>query len=265
MPPEETEMLEAIAAPRQFALLDLLKRNREAFLDRHGSADDFYARMYSGTTYALWTVSAPAIARHCHGLVLDAGSGRGGWRAAIERTGSTYHSIELAPRGGHQPTWMGDVTGMTDVPAEQFDTIVCQQVLEHVRHPRRALREIYRTIKPGGKVVLSAPHLSRRHELPHDYYRYTQEGLTALFRDEGFEPLEVLPYGGILTFLHHQVSTLFLGIFTGVPVLGKMLIALNAPFSWLFDRLDPLIDRGRLFPLGVLVVARRGDTRRITA
>jgi len=53
------------------------------------------------------------------------------------------------------------------------------------------------------------------------------------------------------------VSTIIPGLFAGVPVVGPALIALNAPVSWLCTRLDPVIDRARLLPLGVLVVAQK--------
>jgi SAM-dependent methyltransferase len=39
----------------------------------------------------------------------------------------------------------------------QFDLVITQDVLEHVFDPRRALREIARTLKPGGAHVFTVP------------------------------------------------------------------------------------------------------------
>jgi SAM-dependent methyltransferase len=38
-----------------------------------------------------------------------------------------------------------------------FDAVVCNHVLEHVVDDRRAMRELYRVIRPGGWAVLSVP------------------------------------------------------------------------------------------------------------
>lgn len=48
-------------------------------------------------------------------------------------------------------------------PDAVFDVVLCSDVLEHVFRPSHAVRELYRVVKPGGKVLLSTPvfsHLS---------------------------------------------------------------------------------------------------------
>ena len=87
----------------------------------------------------------------------------------IEQGARAYHSIDVGPRGDHEPTWTGDICDMAQVPDGAYDAVVCHQVLEHVREPQSAMDEMARVLKPGGRVVLSVPHLSRRHELPDDY------------------------------------------------------------------------------------------------
>ncbi len=240
-----------------FGFLPFLKRNQERFLDLHGRSANWRLVIFSATAYATWKAANPVMVRHCGGRVLDGGAGRGVFSKTILKTASAYESIDLAPRGGHRPTWTGDITEMPEVPAGRYDTVVCQQVLEHVSRPWRAVAEFRRVLKPGGKVIVSVPHLSRRHELPHDYFRYTQEGLVSLLKDTGYEILEVAPYGGILSFLHHQTSFIFPGLLTGIPILGTVALLLNAPFSWLFAMLDSAIDRASLIPLGVIAVARK--------
>ncbi len=198
--------------------------------------------------------------KHCRGLTLDAGSGHGAWREKILEIGCAYESIDVAPRGGNTPTWIADVTDMPDIPNNRYDTICCHHVLEHVRNPDRAMREFHRILRTEGTLILSVPHLSRRHELPHDYFRFTQEGVTALLEDAGFEIVEIGSYGGILSFLHHQTSFVFPGLLLGVPMIERLALIVNAPFSWLLPALDRLIDRGELMPLGILVVGRKPAT-----
>jgi methyltransferase family protein len=42
-------------------------------------------------------------------------------------------------------------------PNEAFDAVYASHVLEHVLDDRRAMREIYRTLKPGGWAILQVP------------------------------------------------------------------------------------------------------------
>ena len=49
-----------------------------------------------------------------------------------------------------------DVTGMTYGDG-QFDVVICNHVLEHVRDDATAMREIFRVLKPGGFAVLQVP------------------------------------------------------------------------------------------------------------
>jgi SAM-dependent methyltransferase len=238
-------------------LTQTLKRKRESFLDRHTEASDWSAKLFSATTYSLWRACREPMARHCVGLVLDAGSGRGSWRTIIQETASRYESIDIAPRAGDSPTWIGDVSNMPQVPDQRYDAIVCHQVLEHVRQPWRVLAEFHRVLRPGGTLVLSVPHLSRRHELPHDYLRFTPEGLSALLGDAGYEGIALHPYGGILSFLHHQTSFFFPGLVLGIPLLGSAATVLNALASWSLANIDSALDRRSLMPVGVLATARK--------
>jgi len=45
----------------------------------------------------------------------------------------------------------------------EFDCIICMEVLEHVPDYRAGLREMARTLKPGGRVLLSFPWLGGEH------------------------------------------------------------------------------------------------------
>jgi SAM-dependent methyltransferase len=234
-----------------------LKASRERFLDRHRDADDWRNRLFSGASLALWRVARPVTLAASRGRVLDAGSGRGSWRRVIVAGGGEYESIDVAPRGDDRPTWIGDVMAMPQVPGDRYDCVVSHQVLEHLPKPWLALAEFFRVLRPGGQVVISAPHLSRRHELPHDYFRFTQQGMGALLADAGFVDVAVQPVGGPLCFLHHQASCILPGVLSPVPVLGATLAAINAVPAWLSVHLDRVIDAGALLPMGVLATARR--------
>jgi SAM-dependent methyltransferase len=40
---------------------------------------------------------------------------------------------------------------------DQFEVVLCNHVLEHVREDEQAMREIFRVLKPGGFAVLQVP------------------------------------------------------------------------------------------------------------
>jgi ubiquinone/menaquinone biosynthesis C-methylase UbiE len=49
-----------------------------------------------------------------------------------------------------------DVTDI-EFPDNHFDVVYCSHVLEHVPDDRRALKEFYRVLKPGGWAMLQVP------------------------------------------------------------------------------------------------------------
>lgn len=234
-----------------------LKRARQRTLDARPSANDFTNIYFSGTTYALWKIAAKLTLEHVKGVALDAGSGRGGWREVIESAGAKRETLDIARKPGERLDWVADLTDMPQVASARFDSAVCHQVLEHVPRPHKALSEIVRVLKPGGVLILSVPHLSRLHELPHDYFRFTESGVRVLLEDAGLEIITLQAYGGILTFIHHQVSTLLLGVATLTGPLYPVFVTLNAPFSMLAAGLDRLTDRYGLAPNGYVAIARK--------
>jgi len=57
------------------------------------------------------------------------------------------------------------------------------EVLEHVKTPDLAIKELFRTLKPDAPLILSTPFIFPIHDAPHDYYRYTRYGLAHLLQD----------------------------------------------------------------------------------
>lgn len=72
-------------------------------------------------------------------------------------------------------------------PNNVYDTIITNQVLEHVFTPDEFLEEIYRVLKPGGSLILTVPFIWDEHEQPYDYARYSSFGLKSLLEKNGFD------------------------------------------------------------------------------
>ena len=63
----------------------------------------------------------------------------------------------------------------------EFDTVLCLSVLEHLEDPAKALLEIRRVLKLEGKIIISVPFMFPIHDAPGDYWRFTKFGLRKLF------------------------------------------------------------------------------------
>lgn len=80
--------------------------------------------------------------------------------------------------------------------AETFDTVLSNQMLEHVPRPQEVVSEMARVLRPGGRLILTAPHIWGVHEVPHDYYRFTPFGLRHLAEEAGLSDVEVRAMAG---------------------------------------------------------------------
>jgi SAM-dependent methyltransferase len=67
-----------------------------------------------------------------------------------------------------------------------FDFILSTQVLEHVGSPAIYLAECFRLLKPGGTLYITTHGTYPDHACPHDFYRWTTDGLTRDLVTAGF-------------------------------------------------------------------------------
>ena len=192
--------------------------------------------------------------------VLDAGAGETRHRALFPR--QHYIAIDLAVGDS---TWdygkldvLGDLTALPFADAV-FGAALNIVTLEHLREPAAALREMARTLEPGGKLFLVAPQEWEMHQTPHDFFRYTAHGLRHLLESAGFTAIVLQPAGGYFRLLSRRLLN-GLQFFSGGArwLLFVPAALVLVPCALLLPLLEPL-DSERNFTLGYLCTARRSS------
>ena len=137
---------------------------------------------------------------------------------------SDYKTMDYDARTGADV--VGDIHAIP-LKDESVDAIICSSVLEHVKDPIRAVLELKRVLKRGGKIFVYVPSIypyhARKGSYP-DYWRFFDDSL--LFMFEGFSKVELIKAGGYfktlsfffpmqhkLKFILHPVSTILDKIF----------------------------------------------------
>ena len=141
----------------------------------------------------------------------------------------------------------------------EFDTVILSDVLEHVPTPTLLWREMARILAPKGAVIMNVPFYYWLHDVPHDYYRYSEYALRRFVRENGLEVVVLETIGGspeiIADILAKHVSHL--------PVLGGYLAAAIQTVTFLSLNVRPVRKlsqkTSRGFPFGYFLVAEKAN------
>ncbi|OZB57547.1 MAG: hypothetical protein B7X35_00935 [Halothiobacillus sp. 14-56-357] len=214
------------------------------------------------TTHPQWLVFKDAqrhkqrIAQRIHGRLLDIGCGE---KPLMPFLGDGVDYIGL----DYPPTVAKGYSGKADVFGDgqclpfadaSFDCITILDVMEHLPNPEAAFGEMLRVLKPGGILISQTPFLYPLHDLPHDFQRWTGEGLS-IEQTHHSKPLETAAVltnlalaKGMLDSLHARHPGLLL-----LPLVVLLVPIINL-LGWAFARLLP--DEG-FMPLGYTAVFRK--------
>lgn len=129
------------------------------------------------------------MARDTTGVVVDVGCGTAPYRSLF--ADAIYIGVEVAThskygsaKGGADAFYDGKHLPFADA---SVDHVLCNQVLEHVFDPSPFLQEIYRVLRPGGRLMITTPFVWDEHEQPYDFARYSSFGLRHLAASHKFE------------------------------------------------------------------------------
>jgi SAM-dependent methyltransferase len=182
-------------------------------------------------------------------IVLDAGAGQCPYKSLFSHV--KYESTDFC-QVNKEYGEIDYICDLTSIPVEdnKYDMVICNQVLEHVPEPEAVLRELHRVLKHDGQLWLSAPLFYEEHEMPHDYYRYTQFAFNYLFQKVGLKIKKIEWVEGYYGTLSYQLEGAAKSLplnpkFYGGGLLGFVVTTtvllikpLFAVLSLLFARLD---------------------------
>lgn len=187
-------------------------------------------------------------------------------REVSESAGLTFHC--------------GDILQPLPTPRDYYDLIIFSEVIEHLQgNPRKALRHLLQSLKPGGRLLLTTPNLSRllnrvkmligRAPVPEigppewwggHMREYTFPEISSMLRQEGYSDIEGGPHlywDGIMFYMQ---SGPFDTNEQGQLVFRRRFGGWKIPIGLVYAAATNLI--ARFFPSlrhGMLVVARRPE------
>jgi SAM-dependent methyltransferase len=210
------------------------------------------------------------------GDLLDLGCGRKPYQALFAGRVRRHIGMDYPPTvsehmaSGYEPPQVDVYGDGLHLPfrADAMDTVLCTQVLEHSIDPAQMMAEITRVLRPGGKLILTAPQEWGLHQEPHDYFRFTRYGLEHLARAHGLLVERIEPRGGFWVMMGQRWSAYLYDSFSrpwrrrGQRALFMLSAAVILPLCALtqlialgLDRLQPI----RQNTLGYLLVATKPE------
>lgn len=141
-----------------------------------------------------------------------------------------------------------EVPWLKEMQSNQFDVVICFQLIEHIQEDNILLSEIFRVLKPGGKLLMTTPNRSMT--LSRNPY-HIREYDTIEFRKficQSFEPEKVF-FGGVYgdreVMEYHERNRQSVEKFRRFDIFGLEKKLPASLFKWPYDLLNRM-NRKRL-------------------
>jgi SAM-dependent methyltransferase len=204
---------------------------------------------------------AEAISTHSTGKVLDIGCGNKPYRELFEGKSTSYTGCDIVQSDQKLVDVICEATNIP-LPDESFDTLFSTQVIEHVADHQGLLKEAFRLLKPGGKIIASGPLIWPLHEEPYDFFRFTKYGFQYILEKAGFNVVKIFSNGGMWavtgqSFLIAVLSqgkkcNFFIRAWRKLFIFFRMQLFVNFFYGWL-DKAD----KNEVSTLNYVIVAQK--------
>jgi SAM-dependent methyltransferase len=102
--------------------------------------------------------------------------------------------------------YVGDIWNV-DEKSDTFDALLCTEVFEHIPFPIETLKEFHRLLKPGGKLILTAPANCLRHMDPYYFYSgFSDRWYEKFLIDFGFNIESIEAVGDYYSWLRVEMA-----------------------------------------------------------
>ena len=156
--------------------------------------------------------------------------------------------------GSETPDLKVDLENEFPISNEEFDAVICVNVLEHIYNYKGVLKESYRVLKQNGKVVIAVPFLVQIHPSPKDYWRFSGMTLNKILGEAGFVDIEIYPIGTGVFFSLSQIFYNFLH-FNIVRYIANLVAKF---IDSIVRAIKPQSNYSeRFYPLGYVVIAQK--------
>ena len=202
------------------------------------------------------------------GKTIDIGSGDRYYEKLLKGTFTSYVALDKVEYWGSDntnppPDISGDAENIP-VAAEQFDSALLIEVLEHCLEYEKILVEANRVLKKEGHILITVPFLIWVHGSPFDYFRYTKNALPIILERAGFSVVELhntCGAGGVVAAILNTVTDTTFGFSKARKFFHIYFLGFILPFFWLamnvfavvFDRLFPNPN----YTFGYVIVAKK--------
>ena len=152
-----------------------------------------------GKMYRKW-ILYPRLRAEVTGKCLDVGCGLGGFISYRSNTVGIDINPMLVEFCRSQELEVDEFNG-SDIPFEEssFDSLILDNVLEHISKPSALLIDFARVLKPEGKLLIGVPGRKGYASDPDHKVYYTRESLRLLLHEYGFDELNSfeMPFSGL--------------------------------------------------------------------
>jgi SAM-dependent methyltransferase len=156
-------------------------------LRKNDSPEVDYSNFSSPTRLSKVQMSYIPKAKYKGSKMLDLGCGHAFHRAVCEHAGYQYVGLDYDEP---EAPLLGDAHALP-FKDEQFDFILSIAVLEHIINPFVMMRETFRVLKPGGKLIGTVSFLEPFHA--NSCYHHTHLGTYYTLKSSGFNVEKVAP------------------------------------------------------------------------
>lgn len=200
------------------------------------------------------------ISKHCTGLLADIGCGDVPYYEIYKPLVVDNICIDWSAREDvvNHLDYTADLNTVLPLPEKYVDTVLCTDVLEHIKHPHFLFKEMSRILKSEGKIILTVPFLYWIHDAPFDYHRYTRYALEQYCLDNGLQVVSLDEYGGLPEIIYDLVYKGY--IFYNFPLRRLFLFCWRHLGTFLYRRTfvkKLTASSKQTFPLGYILVAQK--------